>query len=343
MALLFHDGFELYNSFNDVLLQYASESGSGINTTTVRTGARSMDLSGGSAILTTRTFSPGTATCVFGYAFRTTVLTSNRDIIQVKEGSTIHASLALLTTGALAVYRGGVSSGTLLASSAIGLINTSTWYYIEFKVTIDNAVGAYEARIDESTVVSGTGADTQNGGTASWNTIVFGSPSNNCIVDDLYICDTSGSTNNDFLGNCQVEVIRPQTDAVAAGSNAGFTPSTGTDHGAMVDETTPNSDTDYNAGTAVGQKDSYNYPSLALSGSIKGVKVAPFMKKTDAGARTVGTIVRRGGVNYNHANSISPTTSYRFEPQIWETDPSTTSAWDAAGVAAAEFGLEILT
>ncbi len=344
MALLFLDGFESYNNQTDTGLQWVNVSGApgSISAATSRTGSRS--LNPGSGAMETRVLPVSGATGVGGFAYNTTALTTARELIAFTEGTTIHLTLYLTTAGALAVYRGRFSGGTLLGTSAAGVIASNTWHYIEFKALIDNATGTYEVKVDETSVLSGTGADTQNAGTSTWDRLtLLGTAGVNQFFDDLYVCDGSGAANNDFLGNCQVEVLRPQTDAVAAGTNAGFTPSTGTDHGALVDETTPNSDTDYNSGTAVGQKDTYNYPSVSLSGTIKGVKVAPFVKKTDAGPRTICTVVRSSGTDYDHATAISPATSYQFESQIWETDPATAAAWNSAGINAAEFGLKVVS
>ena len=339
MALLHVDGFELYNNSTDILLAYSNASGAiGISTSIFRTGARSFIVSDGARYIETNTLPVSGATFVGGAAFRyASSLVSLQPNFIVMEGATVHMDCIVNSDGSISVRRG---TSTTLATSAAGVIVVDTWYYIEFKVVINDTVGTYEVKVDAVSKVSGTGADTQNGGTSTWTKARIGSGAN---IDDLYICDGSGSLNNTFLGNCQVEVIRPQTDAVAAGTNSDFTPSSGSDNGAMVDETTQDGDTTYNAGTAAAQKDTYNYPALALTGTILGIKIAPVERKTDAGVRTTCTVVRSNGADYDHADAISPSTSYRMDSQIWETDPDTTLSWTSAGVNAAEFGLKVVS
>jgi hypothetical protein len=145
-------------------------------------------------------------------------------------------------------------------------------------------------RIDGVTEVALTasGVDTRNAGTGLWDRVGLGCNSGSTTFtyyDDFYVCDTSGSApRNTFLGPVtKVETLYPQTDGVAAGSNAGLTPSTGTDHGALVDETPPNQ-TDYNSSATVGAKDTYNYPSMALTGVILGIQTNLYCQKSDGRA-----------------------------------------------------------
>jgi hypothetical protein len=122
---------------------------------------------------------------------------------------------------------------------------------------------------------------------------------------------------NDFLGDCVVECLLPQT---GNGDLTDFTPSTGTDHGAMVDENPPNDDTDYTTGDTAGQQDCYQYPSLALTGAILGIQTNLYAKKTDAGARTVAPIVRLGSTTYVGV-AVAPATSYSYLTAIRELNP----------------------
>ena len=352
MSLLFFDGFDAYGASGTTIFtaRYSSLSSS-FQWVTGRLGSGSA-IRINNSLSTERIFSKTLTPSggfVMGAAVRfTTNFGVTNDFFAIREGSSsgtgpIHLAVGCDSSGHLTVVRGT----TVLATSTLTL-NLNTWYYIEFKGTIHDTTGSYEVRVDGSTVsgLSATNVDTRNGLTGAWDNYSLAASSGNTTTgnvdfDDFYICDTSGSANNDFLGDSRVETRLPYTDAVSAGSNANFTPSTGTDHGAMVDETVPNGDTDYVASSTVGHIDTYKYPNLTLTGTVRGVQVAPYMEKTDAGTRTVNVVARVGSTNYAHATALSPGTTYAHMQSIFETNPATSAAWTTSEVNAAEFGVKV--
>lgn len=342
MALLFYDGFDSSATLATAISRYGATAGSqSLITGRTNNGIR-IDNSGS---LTTPAFTAGDTTCIVGVAFRVPAIFTNRNVIQIQEGSTLHIAVTLDTSGHLLVLR----NATTLATSSTTL-TLNTWYYVEIKATIHDSTGSYEVHVDESVFggLSASGVDTRNGGTGQWDrvSIIGATGTTDHDFDDFYVCDGSGSANNDFLGDSKVQTLLPQTDATAAGSNADFTPSTGSDHGALVDEASPNGDTDYNSSSNAGDIDTYNYPSMSLTGTIRGVQVVPYAEKTDAGARTVSVVARVGGTDYVHSTAFALTTSYKHyagPAQIFEENPNSSSAWLAADVNGAEFGLEVTT
>jgi hypothetical protein len=128
----------------------------------------------------------------------------------------------------------------------------------------------------------------------------------------------------------------------ADGANTALTPSTGTAHAALVDDNPANDDTDYNQSSNVGDKDTYDM--AALSGnwaSIKAVQVLMEARKDDAGARSICSVTRSGGTDYDGA-AQGLTTSYMYYTEILQNDPATSAAWaNKAAVDAAEFGMKV--
>lgn len=347
MSLLFFDGFNYYANSTEMALYWTGGvTGIGLNSGGVgapRSGQRDI-FTGATAEFITSTLTPGDATCIVGIAFQTPTLAAG-NLIEIREGTTIHMAVALKSDGALEVKRGA----TILETTAAGLVAINTWVYLSFKTTINNTTGSYDLYVDLSSVASDTNVDTQNGGTAAWTNVLFRGLSGIQVrFDDVYVLDgvssgISGALNNDILGNVRVTSVLPSTDATSPGTYADFTPSSGSDHGAMVDEATPDGDTTYNAGTAAAQKDTYQYPALSISGAtIHGVKTAAYARKTDAGARTVGPFIRSGGSDYQ-GTEVSLPTSYTFLTEIFQADPDTGVAWTEAGVDATQFGLEVRT
>lgn len=339
MALLFFDGFDHGGNDSQATVKKWDAYGAmiGPTTTNARNGVSlrmyvSEDL--------TKLLPPGT-TFILGFALR---LGNPPDpaynLLQFREGATIHMSAHMTAAGLLVIKRGSTPIAT--ATVAVAL---NSWIYVEVKVVIHDTTGSVVVRFDGVNVpfdASLTGIDTRNGGTGLVDRVVLNGvhgSSPYTMIDDLYICDASGSISNDFLGICAIETLLPQ---VGNGDLVGLTPSTGTDHGALVGEIPPTDDSGYNTGDTTGQTDSYNYPSLALPGSVLAVQTNLYARKTDAGARTVAPVMRLGGVTYP-GTAVAPLTTYRYLPQVWETNPATGLAWTTADVAAMQAGMKVVT
>lgn len=223
-----------------------------------------------------------------------------------------------------------------------------TWNFIEVKIKVSDSssVGDAKLRINEKEVWScGAGEDFKHSSNSTNNIVTAqigtqtGGGTIYGYIDDLYICDATGSINNTFLGDCKCEVLYPN----ANGNSSQFMGSDGNqvDNYLLVDDETHTGDTDYVYDDTVDQIDLYAFDNLtATIASIKGVIVTPVMRKDDAGSRTARAMIRQNSSNYEGAE-LFPSTDYQHFPTIWETDPDTSSAWTETGVNSAEFGLTI--
>lgn len=334
MALRFMDGFDHMGTSDVALLtKWASAAGAEAPATAAaRTGTHGLSMGSGSSFLISKVL-PASGGFVVGVAVRAAgVWSTTSNFLEIREGTTVHLALSSDASGHTVVKR---DTTTLATGTTVKALNT--WYYIEFKGVIHDTTGSYELRIDGVTELSASSVDTRNAGaTGQWDRLYVGTL---LQMDDLYVCDLSGASHNDFLGVCKVETLYPQTDAVAAGSNAGLTPSTGTDHGALVDEAAPNT-TDYNASATVGAKDTYQYPSLSLTGAVLGVQTNLYVAKSDAGARSVCAVVRSGGTDYDGA-TVSPSTTFGYLSEVRAVNPATSAAWTTAEVNALEAGMKV--
>lgn len=327
------DGFDHYATNAALALKYESVSAT-LPTVSTTSGRRS----GGALNITNSLYYvektiPSSATITSGLALYKTSSTAT-ELIRYQEGATQHVTLYVDASGYLKLYRGAGGSGTLLATSTT-VINNSSWYYLELKVTIDNA-GAYELKINGVTEFSSGSADTQNGGTATMDKIrltAFGA-----YLDDFYICDTTGSSNTTFLGDCRIDTLLPTGD----GNYTQFTPSTGTSHYALVDDPAGSlNTTDYNSSSTANDRDSYTFPDLAglVSQTVYGIQINAYAIKTDSGTRSLGTMSRLSGTNKDGAGTALGT-AYDFISEIQETDPAS-AAWTESNVNAAEFGVKV--
>lgn len=336
MALLWIDGFDHYATADISSVGYSVSGTPIIDAAKGRFGGGGLNINTATAEHITKTI-PTTDVLVAGFAFRRTESsppTVARNILEFREGSTLHLAIRLNLDNTLSVMRGT----TALATTTETMIS-DVFMYLELKGTIHNTTGAYDLHINGVSVLSASGTDTQNGGTATVDTVMLGVSFNpggavDWRFDDFYILDDAGAApNNDFLGDVRVDTIFPN----AEGNYSQFTPSTGTDNSALVDEATPNGDTDYNSDSTATNKDSYAMTNLAAmtTQTIYGVQTSMYMKKSDAGARSAKVGVRSSTTD-NVSASQALTTDYLYYHNLHELDPATSAAWTESGVNAME-------
>ena len=269
MALLFCDSFDHYLTA-DINEKWVTASNASIS---AGNGRRS---TAGGWISSTQYFGcslANQATIICGAAYAVAgVPTSIARILSLWDSATQQVGLYLNQDLTLEVLRGGSTSVTNGKSTLTLAVNR--WYFIEWKVTIADSIGASSCvvKVDGQTWITvATGQDVKNTSNAYATEIRLGGSSASPVSywDDFYLCDSSGSTNNDFLGDIRVDVLAPNGE----GSNSGWTCSTGSTHYALVDETTPNDDTDYLSTSSAAARDSHNMASLPsmTSPTIKAV------------------------------------------------------------------------
>jgi len=339
MSLLFIDGFDHYVTA-DLVKKWSSVAGSPtVAAASGRRGGGALSVTAGNYYVT-KTFTAG-ASFVLGFAFNAALLpTANRVMAEFKDAGTTQCDLRLNTDGTLSVTRAGtaLTNGTSTNTLSIG-----TYYYIEWKVTIANSISAGSCKVRVNGVdwiTVATSQDTQATANATANSVSIGTTGaigTTWLYDDFYLCNSAGSTNNDFIGDCRIDTIYPTSD----GNYTAWTPSTGTDHYALVDETAPNT-TDYNSGAASGDRDSYGYGNLPAltSQTVYGVQVNAALLKDDAGARSAGTMARSGTTDSDGAG-VALSTGQLYVSEVYELDPNTSTAWTETTVNAAEFGVKV--
>lgn len=265
--------------------------------------------------------------------------TQSPGLLYIQEGSTTHVWFRLNSTGTISAFNGG--SGTALGTSSSGL-SAGVTSYLEFKVTIDNSSGTIDVLKDGVSILSLTSKDTQNGGTATWTQFAIGHAAGNGVsgvtwdYDDLYVLDGSGSVNNNFLGDIRVDA----TYGNGAGTNTGWTPSTGSNY-QTVDETATNGDTDYNSTSTVNAKDSFAFPSAPVAGAvIAAIQVNIAARKTDAGTSGIKPLVRISGTDNLGVEQFA-SSSFSYLRTVWDQTPEgSPQTWTDTIYDAAEFGYE---
>ncbi len=331
MALLLLEGFEFSQTWNAANYGHNWAVFGGNGTTASGRNGRGKTTNNSTVDQTVSLGTPATVIVGLAYKFNTDA-TETMLLFKDAVAGTIHGSIKReASTGKIHAYRG---TSTLLGSSASGVYLSGVWNYIEVKWTVDDTVGVVVVRVNGVEVLNLTSQDTKNSTNAYCACIGVSCDVSQHTFDDMYICDTSGSVNNDFLGDCKVVEVVP----TGAGNYTQWTPSAGSNW-QNVDDSNPNGDTDYNSDSTIGNKDTYDCAALGVTGTVYGIQHVAQMRKDDAGSRSVRLIERVSATDYN-GSDIALSDSYVSYARLFETNPNTGVLWTVSGVDAAEPGQE---
>lgn len=336
MTLRFIDSFDHYATA-DLGLKYNDVSSGLISAGNGRRSTASLRFNGSSS--TVAKTLDAQATWIVGFAFRVTSLPGGDTTFLIfRDAGTTQCDVRLRSDGTLRVTR----NGTALATSSNAILANTT-YYIETKAVINDTTGSMEVRVNGSSSgwISITGQDTKNTANASANVIALTGAINasSTDMDDLYICDGQGSVNNDFLGDVRVDCYLP--DGNGNSSQLVGSDSNSTDNYLLVDEAAQNGDTDYVQSATVNNKDTYAFANMAHTpSSIFGTQLNMIAKKDDGGTRSICSVCRSGGADYDGDSQVMGT-SYSDYRQVREVDPATSAAWTRSDLNSAEFGVKV--
>lgn len=272
-------------------------------------------------------------TIVYGCAFKYIVYDVNNTqyFVAFMDGTTMGVNCKYNAySGEIDVYR-----GTTLLGSTVGANIHRSWVYIEVKVKCHDSAGTVEVKVNGVTRLALTDQDTK-AGTHTYHDIVRIYLSYYHWLDDIYILDTTGTANNDFLGNQRVTGIFPNGDSAMLD----WTPSTPGTHYTLVDETRDNDDTDYVDSSTSGQTDLWDYGVVSGLGAIVGMQVNTTIKRTDSTALSLLAPVKSGATQ-SDGSSQAATTSYDAKCRVLETDPDTSAAWTSSGINAVQCGVKV--
>jgi hypothetical protein len=236
-------------------------------------------------------------------------------------------------------WRMNIKRGSTTLETTELYYDNTTWYYLEIQVTPHATTGSYEIRIDSETVLSGSGVNTADTGSAGADAVQFIS---GAIMDNIYINDSDGIVNNSFLGKQVVEGILPNSD----GTNLDWTPSSGTTHYNLVDDDPLSIITnDEVATTNSGDKDSFNMETLSLvEGMINGVLFLPAVSLDTAGTESLKVLyIDTDGTEHTFdAYTIGwGAGTMRILSDIQEQSPKTDERWAVDEIDDGEAGVEL--
>lgn len=213
-------------------------------------------------------------------------------------------------------------------------------YDIECKVFLNNATGTLELRIDGQVVASLSNIDTQATANAYATRLYLaagstgGSPDVLNYYHHIIVMNGTGTELNDFLGPVEMPEIVP----TASGSYSDFVANTGTDFQA-VDDTNPDGDTTYIAGT-LADKSTFICSDLPAGVTdIHGVVFWNYARRDDGVTRGIKNLMRNGTDELT-AGEYFVGSSYAYGMLVQTLSPFTGAAWTPAEFNATELGVE---
>jgi hypothetical protein len=219
----------------------------------------------------------------------------------------------------------------LVDSGSVGL-STADWFHIQFYVDIA-ASGSISVKINGHESIDYSG-DTRPDPATTGTTYVYlystltPLPAKNAYFDDLVI--GSGG----YLGDLRCVDIRPNADGTVQ-----YTPSTGSDNYAMVDETPP-SDSDYNETDVDGNADELDMTDFDGATYIPRAVTAWVRARQDAGVGdSIQVGVDSGGTDdMSAAQALSDSFEYFFH--TLDDNPADAAEWEDADIDALKLRYE---
>ena len=239
--------------------------------------------------------------------------------------------------GAGTIYTGG--QGTLTLSS-------NQWYVLEGHLVVDDAAGEFTVKVNGTTDLSATSVDTDYTNQGAVRAVRFCNCTSGlgtaelAYYDDIAINDTDGSYQNTWIGLGGVYLLKPDGD----GATTDFTPSAGTVHYELMDET-PRNTTDWTQGTATGNTELVDVEACPTY--VNTVDLAEVIYQAaivESGSQDVVDVVRLGTVNYTGSTvtfvSIVPDYVYT-KGTVHYINPASGSAWLTTDIDSIQGGVQI--
>ena len=270
------------------------------------------------------TFDSAVTTAVVGCHVK--VPTTCENMIQFCDSlNNYHCTVEVYYTGEIRL----VDSTNATKDTITGVYSPSNWFHIEVKLVLNSSV---TVKVNGAQVLYDNTGDYQSGTAQIERMRLVCNDNSNPLFDNLFIAD-------DWQGQLEMITLVPTSD----GTHTDFSPSTGSDHYAVVDEETA-LDTDYNEATALGDKDTYQITPSGIATPIKAVSVFNRVFKEGSSTAGVKNILRAGSTDYQGSSDERILTSdAEMITDIWEVNPNTSSAWTTSDLSSMEFGVEVTT
>lgn len=231
-----------------------------------------------------------------------------------------------------------IAAGTTTSATAPLVANQFAYIEVKFQY-LAATTATVTVRVNGTVVITGSISFGQNLSTiTTFQRISSGSTPRGM---DFYCLDSTGSVNNDFLGDCRVEHLVP----TAEGANTAWTLGAGASKTAAVTAPT-DADTSYIRTEVAGDRQTFTLTDPVITtGTVMGLQVVSRAHGELNGSEKVGGTVRTGGSSYDSTDySLATAVAATYLPCVgtFETNPGTSSAWTVSEIQALEAGPVVL-
>jgi hypothetical protein len=361
MSLFGFDGFSRYRSITEIEDSnwvIATDSG---NVALDQTGGQNergalkfgaLDLSESSVYYDLGTFTTVGVPLIIGFwftfdGFDTTNGSVSDTLIKFNSSTTTRNSLRLYQDGHLVFQRSTVST-TLYDSSDPSDVPDGVAKYLiqgqEYKIEIRgdwvNTTGTLEIRVNDEVWAYFPGTIDLDG-TISRIYFCTGSVNDGLAfsISDFYALEEDGTAPSEFLGSSfQVEILRPTGDSA---TEADFTPSTGINNYALVDDSLRHdADGTYVNSSVNGNIDRYTTTDTLTGQRVIGVNTVAVARHEGSADNFRLTIFE----NATAGNGATKALTANYVPYEYLTtvNPDTSAPWTVTELEGCEFGVEDL-
>lgn len=354
MALLWVDGFEKFGTVNAAVSpsDIVNSKYLGVKATTAdvvpgASGGKALRIDNTSTWVVTPVLGTGNDTLIIGFAYKVNSIINDNLIVEFRTPSAYGSTIGYNELS-LRMYSGNTGNEIRLYKWTYDLLDTSngidiqpnTWYYLEVKVEAATVNGSLILKVDGNEAMNYTGNTVTRTEYPFYSRVSWRDNKNAGFqIDDLYICDATGNTNNDFLGTCNVKTVSPAADI-----SCNWTLSTGNDAYALIDE--DDLDSNYLTANTSGQIALVETENVAISGTIVGAMVCCdlALDEVDAQLNKYARMITQNGASGSPVELRVPVpgtdNSVVCSTQIMETDTDG-NAWTNASVNALRIGVEV--
>lgn len=353
MSLLWIEGFEGFGnttgaapSPTNVFIRkgYTTNSEANLDIETGRFGGYGLEIAS-QGWIGSPSFTMSGDTITIGFAFKspTVFYTTPYDFFWFKENTNNGVGLKVTSTGAIQVY---VTADTGESVTSTNTLAFNTWYYLELQVKLHVSAGTFELRLDdvvwaENATAGRTFTSYSTNNMTHWS--ITAVRNGNWLFDDLYLLDSSGTKNNDFLGSQRVVAISP--NAKVSGE-FDWTPSDAgsEDNYQDVDDGNQHdADSTYVETSGDGDQDLYEYSDLGSEvGDVAGVQINTDVRVT-TGSMDILNVAKSSSTEDTGSATTVTSIDYLNVNRILEQDPNGSIDWTRTSINAASFGIKSAT
>jgi hypothetical protein len=238
-----------------------------------------------------------------------------------------------------------VKDGSPLGNSEPGLFTSGEWNYFEFRMKVDSTNGEVEVRLNDESILSLSGVNTLGVETEGplIDQVMFSSlcysAANYTYIDDFYIINREGDTNNDFLGSVRIHTLK----VTEQGNYAEWTPSGESTNYGCVDDIRPlDSGTKYVKVSSGELAETYKFEELPQDSRIEAVSFHIRGRKSECTHHALQFGFRTGDdVEYWSGESLLCNVLKLTKSQ-WETHPGTNKRFLVSDIISGEFGFRYI-